>query len=158
VDLVVHEVEVSQGKIQIGSELKDGPEVDWPAKVVSEVVEHYRELWKIDTVVTFDSLGVSGHPNHKQTHLGVVCHARTLGKELSYFYLHTSPLHHKYASWLLAPYYYYSSSPTKARLFYNANADTVWEAMRAHSSQMVWFRKFYLQFSSYVYFNQLNEQ
>jgi len=152
--LVVHEFEVSNGNSSLGREIKDGFDQDWPASTVAQIVEHYRDKWGIDTIVTFDSEGISGHPNHKQTHRGVVHHSNTTGGELKlhYFFLHTTPWYLKYLSWI--PLCYSNADPNSL-LYKNSDSNLVWEVMKIHHSQLVWFRKFYLLFSSYVYLNRL---
>lgn len=153
----MNEVEVSKGNIGLGTEIKDGPTNDWPAATVSKVIEHYRERWSIDSIVTFDSVGVSGHQNHKHTHRGVVAH-RAEHKDrlgLSYWYLHTAPIYVKYSSWLAV--WYYSLVADNSTIFINKNEELVWASMRAHESQLVWFRRLYLLFTSYVYVNQFTK-
>ena len=53
-------------------DLQDGMENAWPleeiANVVHECVQHYSP----DVILTFDERGVSKHPNHVQTHRGVM--------------------------------------------------------------------------------------
>ena len=53
-------------------DLQDGIENAWPleeiANVVHECVQHYSP----DVILTFDERGVSKHPNHVQTHRGVM--------------------------------------------------------------------------------------
>ena len=44
--------------------LPDGFEYDWEPKDVQRIVNKYVELIQPDRIVTFDSLGVSRHPNH----------------------------------------------------------------------------------------------
>jgi len=55
----------------------DGMNQNWPADVIAKTVNEYQEKWKIDTIVTFDQYGVSGHPNHIQTHFGVLKYAKS---------------------------------------------------------------------------------
>lgn len=157
-ETVVHEVEVAKGSTQLGVGLKDGQSEDWPAEVVSEVVEDYCKRWSIDTIVTFDATGVSGHTNHRHTYRGVVAHRATNRQKkdnhLEYYHLHTAPLFVKYSSWLAAFFYtLFFRENTSGVMFANKDANIVWESMRAHQSQLVWFRKLYLCFSSYVYVN-----
>nr|CAB3503238.1 unnamed protein product [Digitaria exilis] len=40
------------------------------APLGSAVVEHV-QLWSIDTIVTLNSYGISGHPNHQDVHHGI---------------------------------------------------------------------------------------
>jgi N-acetylglucosaminylphosphatidylinositol deacetylase len=131
---------------------------DWPAGVVSDIVQHYQECWSIDTIVTFDGLGVSGHPNHKHTHRGVVHHHTSNNTQIEYYHLDTAPLLVKYSAWLAIFYYAANNNRAKTQMFINKDHALVWDAMRAHYSQLVWFRRIYLWFSSYVYVNQVIKQ
>ena len=46
------------------TKLRDDPSLRWRDEIVSEVVLHTIESQDIDTVITFDRHGVSGHKNH----------------------------------------------------------------------------------------------
>jgi len=132
----------------------DGFKENWNEGDVAEVVEHYIKKWNIDTIVTFDSDGVSGHPNHKHTYRGVSHHMQQSfkEKELSYLVLRSIPLPLKYLSWV-GVFYEVFFHRSGCEIFINNNPTKVWDAMRKHISQYVWFRKFYLIFSTFVHMN-----
>lgn len=52
-------------------ELQDNPELWWDTDVVENVIEEYVKRWKIDSIITFDDGGVSGHINHRAVAAGV---------------------------------------------------------------------------------------
>lgn len=98
---------------------------------------------------------MSGHINHIQTYLGVLKLANTcdttMRKNMEFYSLHSTSLPFKYMSWLAILYYRIIGGNDK--VFINSDAHGVWAPMEAHYSQLVWFRKIYLSFSSFVYIN-----
>jgi len=133
---------------------QDGLHEEWQKDLIASVVENFRQQWKIDTIITFDQDGVSGHTNHIHTYRGVLQHVRHFSEEISYFVLKSTPLPQKYLSWL-GVFYELIVRKKKTSLFINTNPMVVWRAMKKHQSQMVWFRKLYLVFSTFVYLNIL---
>ncbi|CAA7267288.1 unnamed protein product [Cyclocybe aegerita] len=84
-------------------ELQDSTTAEWDPNVVARVMKPYVTELKIDTILTFDSSGISSHPNHKSVFTG----ARTLTKTLDetssklpprLFTLVSAPLVTKYVS------------------------------------------------------------
>ncbi|XP_048559981.1 probable N-acetylglucosaminyl-phosphatidylinositol de-N-acetylase isoform X2 [Triticum urartu] len=51
--------------------LQDGFHEEWDHGLLAELTMEQIQLWDIDTIVTFDSYGVSGHPNHRDVHHGI---------------------------------------------------------------------------------------
>ncbi|KAG0449011.1 hypothetical protein HPP92_027560 [Vanilla planifolia] len=60
-----------QIKIIDHPELQDGFDKPWKPHLVAAFAEEEIEKHGIDTVITFDSYGVSGHPNHQDVHRGL---------------------------------------------------------------------------------------
>lgn len=102
-------------------------------------------------IVTFDKSGISGHPNHIQTHLGVakvfeqgkfridvltLTTVNFLRKYLGYADIHLNT-NDEMNYVILTPYHSYRS-------------------MMQHHSQFVWFRKLFTIFSRYAYFNSFS--
>lgn len=52
-------------------DLQDNPHVWWDPVLVAEIVEEYVQKWGIDSIITFDDRGVTGHINHRATAAGV---------------------------------------------------------------------------------------
>lgn len=55
----------------LSSSLQDGPENAWDKRLVATVITRYVKKWSIETIITFDAQGVSGHPNHIAAFEGV---------------------------------------------------------------------------------------
>jgi len=51
--------------------LPDNPRVDWDTILLSDKISEHVEQLEIDTVLTFDSYGVSGHRNHISIYLAL---------------------------------------------------------------------------------------
>ena len=57
------------------TKLRDDPKVRWREEVVSEIIHQHAVSNDIDTIVTFDRGGVSGHKNHASVYnaLALLC-------------------------------------------------------------------------------------
>ncbi|KAJ7705383.1 N-acetylglucosaminylphosphatidylinositoldeacety la se [Mycena rosella] len=170
-------------------DLQDNFTAYWDAQTIATVLKPYILENRINTILTFDREGVSGHPNHKSLPAGVKELMASL-KEVRLFTLITTPLPAKYGGLLapsLAKFDLYanawlhfletqltrvllaldisiSSAPTKARPetmpVFVSGMKEYWaavQAMRAHPSQLVWFRWLYVLFSRYMWVNEWNE-
>ncbi|OEL26515.1 putative N-acetylglucosaminyl-phosphatidylinositol de-N-acetylase, partial [Dichanthelium oligosanthes] len=60
-----------QVKVLDHPKLQDGFHEKWDHGLIAELTMEHVQLWAIDTFVTFDSYGVSGHPNHEDVHHGI---------------------------------------------------------------------------------------
>ena len=54
-------------------ELQDGMKSVWTEQSVARNVRYFVQKWNIETLITFDDYGVSGHPNHIAAYQGVKC-------------------------------------------------------------------------------------
>jgi len=134
------------------SKLKDDPTVRWREELVSTIILRHVTSLNIDTVVTFDRHGVSGHKNHVSLYYAVACFAIE-DRERSVYCLTTVNLLRKYSSvldvpmsFLVCPYVFISSL---------GQWWLVQKAMMAHWSQYTWFRRLYMMFSRYTLINTL---
>lgn len=107
--------------------------------------------------MTFDEQGVSGHPNHIATFRGVRAYQRQSGA-VPALALASTPLWRKYIGLL-------DSAVTLAGRRGDASALVIasppaavmtgQRAMKAHASQLVWFRRLYIIFSRFMAINEL---
>jgi len=172
-------------------ELQDNFTAQWDAQIIASVLKPYILENRINTILTFDGQGVSGHPNHKSLPFGAKELISTL-KEVRLYTLITTPLPTKYMGILapsLAKFDLYAnnllhllevqltrllavlgvsiSSPTpkkspppEAMPVFVSGIKEYWaalQAMRAHPSQLEWFRWLYVIFSRYMWVNEWNE-
>ncbi|KAF8496418.1 LmbE-like protein [Russula emetica] len=160
------------------SEFQDGIHVRWDADLIADTVYKYVSTYNISTILTFDSYGVSGHPNHFSLYHGV---SRLLAASpagirypLVAYSLKSKPTIIKYTG-ILAPMVIKlkiislraldtlvngtngSDSVFSVRSVFVAGIKeyrrTVIAALR-HQSQRVWFRWLYLAFSQYMWVNE----
>jgi N-acetylglucosaminylphosphatidylinositol deacetylase len=121
------------------------------------MIDKYVKSWKIDSIVTFDKGGVSGHPNHISTHHAadkyVGVGQSSTARDLQLWNLVSYPTLAKYTAFLLHQWNLMTCS-ADAFVVANPRAGQVWSLMAAHHSQFVWFRKLSVAFSSYTYFNE----
>lgn len=139
--------------------LPDGFTCAWDLEKAAKIIEEHIFKWNIEILISFDHMGVSGHPNHISSSqaCGLVA-VRT--DNVPFYSLYSLndfsfwPLNVvcKYSGMvyavlksfiirdlvLLSPYEY---------LF------TLVPSMQRHRSQMVWFRKLYIVFSCYMFCN-----
>lgn len=113
---------------------EDNPKREWDPKLAKAAIEKQIKLWNIDSVITFDEKGVSGHPNH------ISCYkALQEIKDVKKYKLHTgTPKSDKFV------YYFPLEDSAMAR-----------KHMAFHESQNTWFRKAYIHISRYSVSNYL---
>jgi len=142
-------------------QLQDNITQHWDAAVIADVVRPYIVQYDVDTILTFDDHGVSGHPNHQSLPSGVrqliSSHNDSLSSPPQLFTLVSVPLVAKYNS-ILSPLlakgavHFYSQTPV-----FVSGMHEYWRAvlaMRQHKSQLVWFRYLYVLFSRYMWVNE----
>lgn len=134
--------------------LEDGFSAYWdPARVLSAVSDAAASL-RADRIVTFDSRGVSGHPNH-------VAIPRALRRSSlpPVYVLRSGPSVLKYAGRAAAAAYsllwrprggFFLTTPAPA-----ARNRTLPRAFLQHFSQVVWYRRLWLAHSRFMHFNHL---
>ncbi|CAB0036395.1 unnamed protein product [Trichogramma brassicae] len=141
----------------LSQELPDHPKIQWPEEVIAENVLQFIEMYKMDAVVTFDKHGVSRHKNHISLFYAIasLCIEKKVPTYCKLYTLESVNIFRKYTlifdlpiSLLSAPYWYLISYQQR---YYIKNA------MRAHSSQYLWFRQLYMIFSRYTLINTLHE-
>lgn len=151
--------------------LRDGPDAVWPEQLVARTTAAYVTAHDAAVVLTFDGYGVSGHPNHIAVHRGIkwgLQPGRPCAETGAVFLeLLSLPVAVKFLGLLEAAMHRHgcvgaepgggggAASASATVHFFAGPADVaaVWAAMRAHWSQLVWFRRLYLVFSRYVYVN-----
>lgn len=115
----------------------------WDVAVVAQRVDE--ALGRHDAVLTFDSRGVSGHPNHVATSAGVRLALRN--KRVTLLELQTV------RGAFLGPFALVALLWRRGPVFVSLQPWKAWAAMAVHASQFVWFRKAFILFSSYTYVN-----
>ncbi|XP_016845655.1 N-acetylglucosaminyl-phosphatidylinositol de-N-acetylase [Nasonia vitripennis] len=139
------------------TELPDDPKVQWPEKVVAESVLQHIETYKIDAVVTFDKHGVSRHRNHISLFYAIasLCIEKKVPPYCKLYTLESVNMFRKYTQLLDLPISMLSASYWY--LITYQQRPYIRDAMKAHVSQYVWFRKLYMMFSRYTLINTLQE-
>ncbi|KAH9441242.1 hypothetical protein Pst134EA_029248 [Puccinia striiformis f. sp. tritici] len=163
-------------------DLPDSMSVWWPEKTIIEFVEFYIKLWNIDAIITFDHHGVSGHINHRAIASAL---SRLVHSDPHFpmtFMLRSRSLIEKYTSIILSvPLSLYrhnrnhqqeslnmTSTPPMKRItdsrlsthssIFISTPTEYYEGRRAfnqHISQQIWFRRFWLVCSRYMWINEL---
>ena len=143
--------------------LSDGFTHTWDVERAAIIIEGHVSKWNIEILLSFDDMGVSGHPNHisafQASRLVASRRNNTTAlyslSSLTFFPLPSLIVLCKYCSIvcaflcsltvddviLLSPYEY---------------ATILLPAMRCHRSQLVWFRRLYIIFSCYMFCNIYN--
>ncbi len=134
--------------------LQDGASIAWDAAAVAEQIQRYLAAHAIANVVTFDAGGVSGHRDHVAVCRGAERLIAASRGDVALFVLETVSLVRKYCLpldlllvWLWGA----------ANLLLNGEPWLVYLAMRAHASQLVWFRYLFIVFSRYTIVNTLRQ-
>ncbi|XP_028400346.1 N-acetylglucosaminyl-phosphatidylinositol de-N-acetylase-like [Dendronephthya gigantea] len=135
----------------------DDPNQMWNDGLVSDVLLQHFRTHKINAVITFDDYGVSGHNNHISIYQGMrrLIDQRSLPHAISVYTLDSVTLVRKYIFILDLIWSYLTR-----QLVYVSGLSHVWhcqQAMAAHKTQYVWFRKLYVIFSRYMIINTLTQ-
>lgn len=156
------EVDVFRLKVLNDEHLPDSPGVNWPAEAVLKHVNDYIGAHQITKVITFDASGVSSHPNHVAIHRALCQLKQTsslTGVEL--WQLQSLPLWRKYLSWLDVLLTLAEQESTDRRLQIHLLTPGeylhIFNSLRRHRSQMLWFRYLYAFTSRYMLINSLTE-
>lgn len=143
--------------IQSSDNLPDSKDVRWPTELVSHMILDQIERYEIDTLITFDKYGISRHANHCSIYYAIAYLSieRNLPKDCKVYVLETINTLRKYSLIFDIPLSYLLSR----RRFIVSYSDRqiLVNAMEKHTSQMVWFRYLYVNFSRYLIINTLQE-
>lgn len=152
-------------------QLQDNITQHWDAEIIAEVLRPFVIEHHITSVLTFDTKGISLHPNHFSLPLGASYLIKSLSSSSHTFVprlfsLVTVPVLPKYAGLPSAMLTrlgvvsraFLALEPTVDSLpvFISGIPDylTTVRAILAHNSQMVWFRYLYMTFSRYMWVNE----
>ncbi|KAK1322346.1 hypothetical protein QJS10_CPA03g02411 [Acorus calamus] len=146
-----------QVKIIDHPSFQDGFHHAWDHHLLARIVEEHIKLWDIELLITFDSHGVSGHPNHRDVHHGI--HMVLSGnsqRKIEAWELISTTILRKYSGpldiWLsILQSKCYQGRHTHC--FPNSYPRKTYLAMAQHDSQWIWFRKLFVAFSGYTYVN-----
>jgi N-acetylglucosaminylphosphatidylinositol deacetylase len=143
----------------------DGFDQEWEPARIMEAIRAYVQEHHIDVIITFDDHGVSGHPNHRAVHQGLLRflergdQPECLRAALT---LHSCRLWRKYLGvltypmdWLLLNHNHQDEQWAWAVPCPLTDYWIMWRAMQQHASQFVWFRRLYLLSSRYLFVNSL---
>jgi N-acetylglucosaminylphosphatidylinositol deacetylase len=148
-------------------DLQDSPTLWWAEDKVAAQIDKFVKRWAIDTIITFDSGGVSGHINHRAVSSGVrQLITLTRSSSLTAYENVSVNLIRKYSGLLDLPYTFFSCIP---RLLFGwrdgrygllvSNPGMYLAGRRAfasHTSQYSWDRHIYLLISRYMYYNEIS--
>ncbi|XP_050070476.1 N-acetylglucosaminyl-phosphatidylinositol de-N-acetylase [Anopheles maculipalpis] len=137
--------------------LQDDPTAEWKTVTIANQLLRQLESLDAELLITFDKEGVSGHPNHCAIYYATasLCLSGMIPSNCKVLTLETVNLCRKYLSIFDLPVTLLLST-NWVILSWRARR-SVQNAMRLHSSQMVWFRKLYIIFSRYMVINSLRE-
>ncbi|XP_047033133.1 N-acetylglucosaminyl-phosphatidylinositol de-N-acetylase [Helicoverpa zea] len=135
--------------------LKDNPRIQWPVPVIAKLIHHHVEVIDVDTLVTFDRGGVSGHANHSAVFYAVAYMfvEKLIPQRCTVYTLDSVNIFRKYIGFLDLPLSFLLSS--KRYFLRWTESRRIVRAMKRHRSQMVWFRYLYVFFSRYMIINTL---
>lgn len=179
---------ISQDSVILLDEFKDGMNEDWDTQRIAEILKSKinHKASERTVLVTFDQDGVSGHPNHKALHYGVLHYIKLIGgrgHDTRVLMLQSLNFLEKYSSTILTnvelfvenisrlifssflnvkiniSFFNSKYSTQVLKIYSDLNMLSVSYAAMAygHYSQMVWFRYGWLLLSRYLTYNHLIE-
>uniref|UniRef100_A0A3Q2CD22 N-acetylglucosaminylphosphatidylinositol deacetylase n=1 Tax=Cyprinodon variegatus TaxID=28743 RepID=A0A3Q2CD22_CYPVA len=132
--------------------LPDDPKAEWSVSLVSSTVLNHINEHSINTVLTFDGSGVSGHANHVAIYKALSESSLSFPADCVLLSLETVGLLRKYLSFLDLPFSWLLPSHfccvVGSKGYKQAKA-----AMLCHRTQLLWFRYLYITFSRYMFIN-----
>jgi len=141
-------------------ELQDGMQNKWNKELIGNIVYKFVEDNEITTLLTFDEVGVSSHPNHIDTFKGVQQFKMRIDREkntnINIFTLDSVGLVRKYIGVLDFIVSLHKNEDNLVTIF-TPNPLSTWRAMKSHQTQFVWYRKLFVVFSRYNYVNTLSK-
>ncbi|XP_012288019.1 N-acetylglucosaminyl-phosphatidylinositol de-N-acetylase [Orussus abietinus] len=143
--------------ILMDTDLPDDSKVLWSEDVVAGNILQHVESYKINAVVTFDKYGISGHKNHISLFYGIasLCMEKKVPPYCKFYVLESVNIVRKYIQLLDLPISLLLAS--NWYLITHEQRKNIRNAMAAHKSQYVWYRKLYMIFSRYTFINTLQE-
>ncbi|VDD81955.1 unnamed protein product [Mesocestoides corti] len=133
--------------------LPDNPDRQWPSGCVFEHICKAARSWKSKSIISFDSLGVSGHQNHCYIHHALNEKSHLFG-DVGIYCLKTLGILPKYCIFLAIVL---ALVENRRNVFCTPLSliRLPHKAMLLHKSQLMWFRYLYILLSSYMYINIL---
>jgi len=142
--------------------LQDGFSSQWDQSLIVQLLKECVSAHNIQIVMTFDSHGVSGHPNHRAVYNGVRTFMMEVTKRMKSteegiqcWELVSTSILRKYTGPLEIYVPLYNSEVAKLHKFINPSPWTSIVAMSRHQSQWVWYRRLFVLFARYTYVNTL---
>lgn len=140
--------------------LRDGMGNVWDQERVKQYVVQYIRDIRPNIVLSFDEYGVSGHLNHSGTAAGVLLAYKTCRRlkdlqGMSLYILKSSNIVTKYSGMLSYAFIKILYRVNGSCLFHNFDVRRAWQAMSCHQTQWTWYRRFFILFSQYTFFNLL---
>ncbi|XP_051133479.1 probable N-acetylglucosaminyl-phosphatidylinositol de-N-acetylase isoform X1 [Andrographis paniculata] len=154
----VLKIPTQQVKVLDHPDLQDGFGKVWNRKLLADIIDKETQALRIDSIITFDEYGVSGHCNHRDVHQGVreLLH-EVPDRHLEAWALASNNILRKYIGpvdiWLSTLF----AKRQGSHYLPNSDPRKTYAAMAQHSSQWVWYRKLFVTFSSYSYVNTLKK-
>ncbi|MCO5586728.1 hypothetical protein L7F22_040670 [Adiantum nelumboides] len=143
--------------------LQDGQSVIWRPVLISQVIERTVTSHNIDMIITFDSYGVSGHPNHTAVYWGVcefllrsaksykqedLCVEAWNLESVGILKKYSGPIYGLWSMWRYRTTY-------QSHQFFSRSPLYCFQAMQKHATQWLWYRRLFVVFSHYSYMNTL---
>eukprot|EP00897_Mesotaenium_endlicherianum_P004374 jgi/Mesen1/3965/ME000210S03206 len=148
-------------QLSVSSDPVDGFEEDWKEEAVLPILEAAMAADSVDTILTFDAYGVSGHPNHRAIHRAALAWLKRAEKEreplVELWQLRSVGLWRKFWGPLDVPLAVAEAWLWKRRclVVVSRKPSATVAAMRCHLSQLVWYRWLFVLFSTFTYVNRL---
>ncbi|ODN06496.1 N-acetylglucosaminyl-phosphatidylinositol de-N-acetylase [Orchesella cincta] len=138
--------------------LRDNPKILWQPCHMAKVILHHVNMLDIDTLITFDGYGVSGHLNHISIYncIAELMQNRLIPPTCRVFSLESVSWFRKFILGVFDVYLSYMTS-TFMYVTNEVGRSLIRSAMEVHVTQYVWYRKLYMVFSRYINVNTFRE-
>ncbi|BFU23480.1 N-acetylglucosaminyl-phosphatidylinositol de-N-acetylase, putative [Entamoeba histolytica HM-1:IMSS-B] len=134
----------------------DGFEYHWDIMEMAKDVAELIQKENIQTIITFDKKGVSGHPNHININAALPM-IHTFCPHVSIYTLKSKNIIRKYSHTIDCICSFFEKDDERTLFTVLDSNEYATSSMKLYPSQFVWFRHIYLAFSTYTKLNQLVE-
>lgn len=147
------------------NKLPDSMSTSWDIDYVNHyILKHIRQHTRpVETIITFDSFGVSGHPNHRSIYLAIWQLRKELQElKINLLVLKSVSIWRKYTFFLDSIFTVISNYLKNVGMQQQAvtlsislsEYTSLRRILQLHRTQMVWFRQLYMIFSRYMFINE----
>ena len=124
--------------------------------ILSKLLKIFFLLFSNDAILTFDQYGISHHINHSAIYHAII-QSKSQLSDTQIYTLTSVPLWRKYISYIDILFHYLWFKRHQTMNFIHFNIKINWYSMKLYATQFIWYRRLFLLFSRYTFFNTIEQ-